>query len=168
MKWILLLMILVLKTATADAGTVVWTNPTQNATVIDSTYFDCGNGPALTDLDHMELWSQPVTGGGFAWVRNIPESGREGLIDSTNVADGHHAYLIGVDHAGNRSCASNVVCVNCPVTGVGDGDFVDLPIKVRFFDVHGRLVEPRATGIYFKKTWYQSGRVRSEKFVILK
>jgi hypothetical protein len=155
--------------APAYGGTITWTNPIMNQMLIDSTDVDCSNGTLLNDLDHVEIWGYPVAGGGWRWLKDIPETNREGLQDSTDVVDGQHIYMYAVDHSMNHSCISDVICVNCLISGVGDDPFKnDVPVSVQYFDVQGRLVDPEASGVYFKRTIYKSGFIKVEKYPLVK
>jgi len=175
----LLLLLLLLLPGTLSAAPVklVYTLPTTNVGLGfdpdtgDST-IDCSlvGGP-LTDLKYSYLYGVSADGGNplglLILTHNV--SGKAGLPDTFEVGDtfGWHYWVQTADSSGNKSCASNVVYVG-PITGVTPGENPDAVVETMIFDVRGRRVTPLASGIYFKRTKFKSGKEITRKFVFLK
>lgn len=122
----------------------------------------------------MDIYGWPATPGAVAHVvARKDERGMECLRDSIPFDTGGlgwHFQVMPVDTAGNGQCFSNTVYIG-PVTGIPtDQGFVSDPVKrVQLFDVRGRLVRCRmASGIYFEKTTYRSGRYSTRRIVLVK
>jgi len=154
---------------------VTWTNPTANVLLIPGVDLDTGdsilipdchaNGEPLRDLARVKIWQWRNTPGARPFVyAELNAVGREGLVDSAQVPDdGAHYYVAAVDTAGNESCPSNVIYFG-PTTDAPVCEPEDQVVEMRIFDVHGRRVSSRvASGIYFYKARWRSGRVTSGK-----
>jgi len=163
----LLALIATLTFTHAATGQRVWTEPSADG---DSVHVECDGGPAIHSLQSTELWWYPVTGGGYRKLLTQDARGKEGLADAITFdqGPGGHAYLIEVNNAG-RSCASNEVYVpGFTTTGI-DGTEVEQVVYTRCFDVHGKLVDkPRASGVYFWKSYWKSGRTTVKREVYIK
>lgn len=160
------------------AATLLWTNPSSGQRVWiepsedgDSIRVECSGGPAIHQLQAIELWFYPNTGGGWRKIAEKTATGREGQPDSITFdqGGGGHAYVIARNPIG-RSCASTPVYVSGSiVTGIPDGPPPDILLSRRFFDVNGRLVrDPNRSGIYFRRDRYVSGLVTTKKVLLLK
>lgn len=143
--------------------------PEQRAHPADSIAIECSGGPTIHELQTARLYWSPLIGGGWRMAQEHAVYGREGQPDTFQVVDGGHYYVTATNPAG-ESCASNIAYVlDLSVTGVDPGAPSDRISRSALFDVHGRRVEkPAASGIYFRRVWYESGRVSSDRVVVLK
>lgn len=152
---------------------IMWTNPSTNAEQIwtvdpetgDSIRsLSCAPGAPLYDLGRIRIWRWPIAGGEPYVYAYLDVRGREGLADSIQVPEDAHYFATVLDTTGrNESCASGAIYVG-PVTSAPTGRPADAIVELRFFDVHGRLVRKReASGIYFFRARWRSGRISSGK-----
>lgn len=165
----------------AETHWLYWTNPCTNALQVRTVDQETGDsiqvndcsqvGAQLRDLDHVDFYGWPTTGGLARLIARVGERGRECLADSipfqTN-GEGWHFFAIPYDTAGNGECRSAVVYLG-PVTGVpiGDGVVEDKVRCVRLFNVRGQLAKcGLASGVYFEQTEYASGRKQTRKIVL--
>lgn len=170
--------------AVVELHTLSWTNACSNSLQIKVFDWDtldsvltmtCDSaGDTLRDLAAVRIYGWPTTPGGLArLLQTKNEAGRECLPDTTTVDTqgvGWHFWITSIDFKGNESCSSNRVYIG-PITGIPVGDLVvdDPPIDVKFFNIHGQLICcPSASGIYFTKTTYRSGRTSVKRMVMLK
>lgn len=143
--------------AQGEPVTLLFTVPSTNQLRIgegDSTSVYCSGGEPTHDVAWVRIWRLPVSGGAWRCVDSVNVRGLEGREDSITVDPGPGAHFSAqvVDTAGNASCWSPEVLYVGPITSVQPGPRRDGTLRVRYFDVHGRLVEnPFASGIYF---WY--------------
>jgi len=130
---------------------MTWTNPDSAQLIADSTTYDCnGGGPPIHQLETIEIWQVPITGGAARLAATVPAVGREGLTESWTTAEAGHYYVVARNTAG-PSCASTTIYFG-PVTGVALPSSPPEPAPtVRYYDVFGRRVNrPTRSGIYWK------------------
>ena len=120
----------------------------------------------LNSLTKAVLWWAPVTGGGFAPADSHSVAGRGGGQDSFPIP-GPGNFYVEVWNIAGRSCASNRATVMPDiVTGV-EPEAPDAVLHRRWYDVSGRRVDRlTAQGVYFVKTTWRSGRVKSVKVIV--
>ena len=128
---------------------------------------ECVGGPALQELRTARLDFQPVTGGGFSLSQEHVAT-TPGAVDSFMAYESGH-YYVSVPNPVGESCASNIVYIQGSVTGIPIGDPPDAVVSRRLFDVRGRLLRgpPRASGIYFERSVWRSGKIKVHRRVIL-
>lgn len=158
----------------ADTLVVVllFTVPSHNALVVDSTTFECSGGTETHDVDSLHVFGYriPANGKGFQHLFVQSERGREGQPDSVKLRLGGwtagNFYVLVKDTVGNPSCGSNVVF---------KGITTDIPVDfvpsheptIRWFNVAGQLLPqgPRAFGVYFYQLRLPDDRwTRAKKF----
>lgn len=135
--------------------TLRWTNPRFQAAVDDSGNAYCEDSrDTLRTLHSIEIWGQPNYGGGFKKLVAVYVMGREGLVDTAQVDRvynwaGWHYYVIPVGLNGIKApCPSNMVYIpGSQVTGVDPSPLI--VAEAVWFDVRGRRVEPKDSGVYF-------------------
>ena len=78
-------------------------------------------------------------------------------------------FFVSVTNPVGESCASNIVYIQGSVTGIPIGEPPDAVVSRRLFDVRGRLLRgpPRASGIYFERSVWRSGKIKVHRRVIL-
>lgn len=151
-----------------STGQRAWTDPTQGA---DSIMVECSGGEMIRQLLTARLYWNPNTGGGWRLAQEHSAQGREGQPDSFTVdpGTGGHVYVAATNPAG-ESCASPVVYLSGSITtGIppdqADGDRVT---SSRIYDVQGRATSGAASGVYFRRDRWASGRFTVKRVVVLK
>ena len=132
-----------------------------------------GSQTLLSDLVAVELWGFPTyaadTLGSPRLIYTDNSPGAPGSFDTLSVDDGFRYYLLAIRAGGMPSCASEIVLVPPTQTGVETEATPDRVMSRRLFDVQGRLVlKPAASGVYFQRKWWRSGRVETKRIVVLK
>lgn len=152
------------------ATTLNYTIPVWEATGCDSLVVVCDSLGACQEIRSpermgaVEVW-WGVRYGEFRLLRVKDVVGREGERDTLEVPSDTLAsvYLVAVDLAGNKSCASRTITVNGRV-GVEEGQPKPLPVGL-WYDIAGRRIpKPTTPGVYF----HSLPGVWRKKIVILK
>ena len=158
----------------ALTATLLFALPSLNATLVDTTLAECGNGDPLEDLSTARLYGWPADGGSIRLLDEHDVTGREGQPDSFAVSlNGNwHFWVTATDTLGQESCASAMIYIGT-ITGVDppQPSSFDRPIAPpQTFDVRGRLVRgiPKSSGVYFRRDRYESGSVVTRRFIYLK
>jgi hypothetical protein len=136
----------------------------------DSTIFiECsGDRPIPPGPLTAYLWGYRTSGGGWTMAESHAVS--PGAPDSFAIPYPGHFYVITANAAG-PSCASEVMELPPPIiTTVPYVPPPDRVVAVRLYDVQGRLVrgKPRASGVYFRRTVWLSGRRDVARVVVVR
>lgn len=152
--------------SSSSAFWLTWTNPSLNATVIDSTVFDCGGGDSLRDLKSVIVYVQGVSGGQASILTTLFRGGQEGTRDSLWVPDtlSGHFYMLTSDSSSNLSCPSNRVyhgpTSSVPLQPPSAREESDPIVRCIEVDIRGRIVPfstRKASGIYLQVAIRRSG-----------
>lgn len=153
--------------ATASLVVLEFTTPDSGQFWQGDTIADCrGGGPV--SVDSILVMVQPVTGGPH-FLHHVHPAALPGSPDTVQLdpGPGCHVYVLAKNQYG-VSCASNSVYVPGTVTSVPTGG-IDQLISSNVFDIRGRLVRgPPASGIYFRRDTYRSGRIVVRKVALLR
>jgi len=137
-----------------------------------SSDYECNGTTPIHQLQRVELYWNPITGGGYRFHHSQDVVGREGERDTMQIdpGAGGHARVVSTNPIG-ASCWSNEVWVpgsqttDVPIESPTPRDRV---LRTRLFDVRGRLVErPRAFAILFARDYYIDRVVYGGRVLVL-